>query len=128
MDLKLFSKLAPKRSILFIKQILGTPYSSAYLQFVSLCGSTPATPSNTTTAPSKTRNDLFTSTVKSMYPGVSIILNRYFLFLSSGAYVGFQKHVIAALVIVMPRSFSCSIQSVVASPSCTSPILWLMPV
>ena len=39
-----------------------------------------------------------------------------------------QKHVTAADVIVMPRSCSCSIQSVVDAPSCVSPILWLVPV
>ena len=36
--------------------------------------------------------------------------------------------VVAADVMVMPRSCSCSIQSMVAAPSCTSPILWLLPV
>jgi len=40
----------------------------------------------------------------------------------------FQKVVMAAAVMVMPLSFSCSIQSVVAPPSCTSPILWVRPV
>jgi hypothetical protein len=40
----------------------------------------------------------------------------------------FQKQVVAADVIVMPRSCSCSIQSIVAAPSCTSPILWFTPV
>jgi hypothetical protein len=35
----------------------------------------------------------------------------------------FQKQVVAALVIVIPRSCSCSIQSMVAVPSWTSPIL-----
>jgi hypothetical protein len=39
-----------------------------------------------------------------------------------------QKQVVAAEVIVMPRSCSCSIQSIVAAPSWTSPILWLFPV
>ena len=39
----------------------------------------------------------------------------------------FQKQVVAADVIVMPRSCSCSIQSIVAAPSCTSPILWVLP-
>ena len=39
-----------------------------------------------------------------------------------------QKEVTAADVIVMPRSFSCSIQSVVDAPSWVSPILWLTPV
>ena len=28
---------------------------------------------------------------------------------------------------VMPRSRSCSIQSIVAAPSWTSPILWMLP-
>ena len=35
----------------------------------------------------------------------------------------FQRVVVAADVIVIPRSCSCSIQSIVAAPSCTSPIL-----
>ena len=39
-----------------------------------------------------------------------------------------QEHVVAAEVIVIPRSRSCSIQSVTVVPSCTSPILWIMPV
>ena len=38
-------------------------------------------------------------------------------------FAGLQKQVVAADVIVMPRSCSCSIQSIVAAPSCTSPIL-----
>jgi elongation factor G len=33
-----------------------------------------------------------------------------------------------AEVMVLPRSRSCSIQSVTVVPSCTSPILWFMPV
>ena len=39
-----------------------------------------------------------------------------------------QKHVVAAEVIVIPRSCSCAIQSITAVPSCTSPILWDKPV
>jgi hypothetical protein len=39
-----------------------------------------------------------------------------------------QKAVVAAEVMVIPRSCSCSIQSIVAVPSWTSPILWLLPV
>jgi hypothetical protein len=35
----------------------------------------------------------------------------------------FQVHFVAADVMVMPRSCSCSIQSIVAAPSWTSPIL-----
>ncbi len=56
---------APTRSILSTKQIRGTPYRSACRQTVSDWGSTPATPSNTATAPSSTRSDRSTSTVKS---------------------------------------------------------------
>ncbi|MCY1465603.1 hypothetical protein D9M71_837710 [compost metagenome] len=39
-----------------------------------------------------------------------------------------QNAVVAAEVMVMPRSCSCTIQSMVAAPSWTSPILWLTPV
>ena len=52
------------------------------------------------------------------WPGVSMMLMR----------LSRQKHVVAADVIVMPRSCSCSIQSMTAVPSCTSPILYVMPV
>ena len=36
--------------------------------------------------------------------------------------------VVAAEVRVIPRSGYCSIQAIVAAPSCTSPILWVRPV
>jgi hypothetical protein len=39
-----------------------------------------------------------------------------------------QKQVVAAEVMVMPRSRSCSIQSMTVAPSWTSPILWDTPV
>ena len=104
---------APTRSILFTKQIRGTPYLSAWRQTVSDCGSTPATASNTATAPSSTRSERSTSTVKSTCPGVSMMLIVW----------SRQEVVVAADVIVMPRSCSCSIQSMVAAPSWTSPIL-----
>ena len=39
-----------------------------------------------------------------------------------------QTAVVAAEVIVIPRSCSCAIQSIVAAPSCTSPSLWVRPV
>ena len=105
-------KSAPVLSSLLTKQILGTLYLSACLHTVSDCGSTPATPSKTATAPSKTLRDLSTSIVKSTWPGVSII----FILCS------LQKHVVAADVIVIPLSCSCSLQSIVAAPSWTSPI------
>jgi hypothetical protein len=85
----------------------------AWRQTVSVWGSTPATASNTATAPSRTRSDRSTSTVKSTWPGVS----RMLIWWSR------QKHVVAADVMVMPRSCSWTIQSMVAAPSWTSPIL-----
>ena len=72
---------------------------------------------NTATAPSRTRSERSTSTVKSTWPGVSMML----------ILAPFQKTVVAAEVMVMPRSCSCSIQSIVAAPSCTSPILCRRP-
>ena len=105
----------------------GTPYLLAWRHTVSDCGCTPATASNTATAPSSTRRERSTSAVKSTWPGVSMIWKRYSL--PSSAPPGyFQKHVVAAAVMVTPRSCSCTIQSIVAAPSCTSPILWVLPV
>ena len=60
--------------------------------------------------------------VKSTWPGVSMMLMRYFWSRRV------QKAVIAAEVMVMPRSCSCTIQSVMVVPSWTSPILWMAPV
>src|SRR5271156_3906790 len=84
----------------------GTRYLSACLQTVSDCGCTPATASKIATAPSSTRSERSTSTVKSTWPGVSMILMRYFL--SKRV----QEAVVAADVIVISRSRSCSIQSI----------------
>ena len=97
--------------------IRGTPYRSAWRQTVSVCGSTPATESSRVTAPSSTRSERSTSTVKSTWPGVSMMLIRYWMPFRT------QKQVVAADVMVIPRSCSCSIQSMVAAPSWTSPIL-----
>ena len=107
------SKSAPIRSILLMKQIRGTSYLLAWRHTVSVCGSTPATASNTATAPSRTRRERSTSTVKSTWPGVSMMLIQQ------------SRHlqVVAAEVMVMPRSCSWTIQSMVAAPSWTSPIL-----
>ena len=98
--------------------IRGTRYLSAWRQTVSVWGSTPATASRIATAPSSTRSDRSTSTVKSTWPGVSMMLIRQ----------SRQKQVVAADVMVMPRSCSWTIQSIVAVPSCTSPILYDRPV
>ena len=111
-------KFAPVISILFTYTILGTLYLSACLQTVSVCGWTPPLAANTVTAPSRTFRDLWTSTVKSTCPGVSIMFILLF----------FQKHVVHADVIVIPLSCSCAIQSIVAAPSWTSPILCVFPV
>ena len=63
--------------------------------------------------------------VKSTWPGVSMMFTR-----CSGRSpsMPFQKQVVAADVMVMPRSRSCSIQSMTVAPSWTSPILWETPV
>ena len=111
-------KSAPVRSILLMYAIRGTRYLSACRQTVSDCGSTPATESNSAIAPSSTRSERSTSTVKSTWPGVSMMLMRW----------SCHSHAVAAEVIVMPRSCSCSIQSMTAAPSWTSPILWVRPV
>ena len=104
-------KLAPVLSNLLTKHILGTLYLSACLQTVSDWGSTPATPSNTATAPSKTFRDRSTSIVKSTCPGVSIIFILW----------SFQK-MLWQRSDSYTSSCSCSIQSIVAAPSRTSPI------
>ena len=69
-------KSAPTRSILLMKQMRGTRYLSAWRHTVSDCGSTPDTASNTAHAPSSTRSERSTSTVKSTWPGVSMMLMR----------------------------------------------------
>ena len=106
-------KSAPVRSSLLTKHIRGTEYLLAWRHTVIVWGSTPATPSKTATAPSRTRSERSTSAVKSTCPGVSMMLIWW----------SFHQQVVAADVIVMPRSCSCSIQSIVAAPSWTSPIL-----
>ncbi len=76
-------------------------------------------------APSSTRIERSTSMVKSTCPGVSMML----MWCSGWLFcIPFQKHVVAADVMVMPRSRSCSIQSMTVAPSCTSPILCETPV
>ena len=117
-SLRHWKKSAPILSILLAKTMRGTLYLSPWRQTVSVCGSTPWLESSTQTAPSSTRRLRSTSMVKSTWPGVSMMLSRLSL----------QNAVVAADVMVMPRSCSCSIQSMVAAPSCTSPILWLLPV
>jgi len=59
--------------------------------------------------------------------GVSMMLMRCSMPFSWPVW-GVQAAVMAAEVMVMPRSCSWTIQSVVAAPSCTSPILWIFPV
>jgi hypothetical protein len=63
--------------------------------------------------------------VDAMRNAVESLVN--FVFARLGAFC-VQKQVTAALVMVMPRSRSCSIQSVTVLPSSTSPILWMRPV
>src|SRR5918999_4280325 len=128
------------RSILLTKAMRGTPYLSACRQTVSDCGSTPATESKSAIAPSSTLRLRSTSTVKSTCPGVSMMLIRCCsgirLWRPSFVPLPFfsepsippQKTVVAALVMVIPRSRSWDIQSITALPSWTSPNLWVRPV
>ncbi len=118
-------KFAPARSILLTNTMRGTSYLLAWRQTVSVWGWTPEEPHSTTTAPSSTRSERSTSMVKSTCPGVSMMLMRCW---SNCWSIPAQKQVVAAEVIVIPRSCSCSIQSMVAAPSCTSPILCERPV
>ena len=99
------SKSAPGRSILFTKASLGTPNCSDWRQTVSDWGSTPA----------RTLRQRSTSMVKSTWPGVSIMLMT----------LSFQWQVVQAEVMVMPRSCSSGIKSIVAVPSWTSPMRWI---
>ncbi len=98
-------KSAPTLSILFMNATRGTLYLSAWRHTVSLCGSTPLPPSNTATAPSSTRRLRSTSMVKSTCPGVSMMLMR-FITPPQGPSMGRQKQLVAAEVIVIPRSCS----------------------
>ena len=111
-------KSAPMRSSLLTNAILGTWYLSAWRQTVSDWGSTPPTAQKTPTAPSRTLSDRSTSMVKSTCPGVSMMSISW----------PFQWQAVTADVMVMPRSCSSAIQSIMASPSWTSPILWERPV
>ncbi len=112
------SRSAPARSILFTNARRGTPCRSASRHTASLCGSTPATASNTATAPSRTRSERVTSSAKSTWPGVSMRLIR----------CPSQSQLTAAAKMVMPRSRSWESKSVTVVPSCTSPRLWTAPV
>ena len=95
----------------------GTSYRFIWRSTVIDCDCTPATAQRTSTAPSSTRSERSTSTVKSTWPGVSMMLT----FLSS------HWTVVAAEVMVIPRSFSSSMWSIVAPSPLTSLITWLFP-
>ena len=107
------SRSAPARSSLLTNAMRGTPCRSACRHTASLCGSTPATASNTATAPSRTRSERSTSPEKSTCPGVSMRLIRW----------PFQPQLTAAAKMVIPRSRSWESKSVTVVPSWTSPRL-----
>src|ERR687893_83303 len=86
----------------------GTSYLSAWRQTVSDWGSTPSLPSNTATAPSRTRSERSTSTVKSTWPGVSMML----------IWVSCQWQGAAAGGMVSTRPCSSSLQSPSADRGC----------
>ena len=105
---------APTRSILLTKQIRGTPYLSAWRQTVSDCGSTPATRVEHRDGAVEHPQRALHLDGEVDVPGRVDDVDR------CGRR---QLQVVAAEVMVMPRSCSCSIQSMVAAPSWTSPIL-----
>ena len=107
-------KSAPMRSILLTKQIRGTPYLLACRHTVSVCGSTPATASKTATAPSSTRR-------RALHLDGEVDVAGRVDDVDPACRCHLQ--VVAAEVMVMPRSCSWTIQSMVAAPSWTSPIL-----
>ena len=109
-----WKKSAPTMSILLTYAIRGTLYSSAWRHTVSDWGSTPPLAENTAMVPSSTRRDRSTSTVKSTWPGVSMMLIRCVSYCFSEPS---HMQVVAAEVMVIPRSCSCTIQSMVAAPS-----------
>src|SRR4051812_27791568 len=76
MDATVASRSAPARSILWTKTRRGTACRSACRHTASLCGCTPATASNTATAPSRTRSEPSTSSAKLTWAGVPIRLIR----------------------------------------------------
>ena len=121
------SKSAPTLSNLLKNAMRGTPWRSAWRHTVSDWGSTPWLASNTATAPSSTRRERSTSMVKSTCPGVSMMLSRC-AWRAKGPRMGAQEAVVAAEVMVMPRCFSWSIQSISLERKCTSPMLWMRPV
>ena len=90
----------------------GTRYLSACFHTVSVWGSTPATPSNTATAPSRTRRPLDLD-------GEVDVAGR----VEDVDLVVVPEARRGADVMVMLRSCSLTIQSMVAAPSWTSPIL-----
>ncbi|SDC54805.1 hypothetical protein SAMN05216505_102538 [Streptomyces prasinopilosus] len=112
------SSPAPARSILLTNAMRGTPCRSACRHTDSLRGSTPATASNTATAPSRTRSERSTSSAKSTCPGVSIRLIR----------CPSQVRLTAAAKTVTPRSRSCGSKSVTVEPPWTSPRWCVVPV
>ncbi len=110
-------KLAPGRSHLFTNAMAGTRWRVIWRQTVSDWACTPTTASSTKIAPSSTRMQRSTSTVKSTWPGVSI---RFSSWPSQGRRV-------AAEVMVMPRSRSSVIQSMTLVPSSTAPTRCSIP-
>ncbi len=109
--------LAPVRSILLMKATRGTLYRFIWRSTVIDCDCTPATAQRTSTAPSRTRSERSTSTVKSTWPGVSMMLT----------FLPYHSTVVAAEVMVIPRSFSSSMWSMVAPSPRTSLTVWILP-
>ncbi len=110
--------LAPTRSTLLTKAMKGTLYRRSWRSTVIVWDWTPPTEQRTRMAESRTRRERSTSMVKSTWPGVSMMLTEW----------PSQPTLVVAEAMVMPRSRSRSMESMVApTPSLplTSWILWI---
>jgi hypothetical protein len=108
---------------LLTKIMRGTLYLSAWRQTVSVCGSTPCIAvEQRDGAVEHAQRALDFDGEVDVAGGVDDVEA------AASPSRPFQKVVVAADVMVMPRSCSCSIQSMVAAPSWTSPILCDLPV
>ena len=114
---KTTSKSAPSRSILFKKKIKGIRISCKTLTKVTVWAWTPSTAERTTIAPSNTRNTRSTSEEKSTCPGVSNTLIIW----------PFQGKVTADDLTEIPRFCSMDMESVMADPRSTLPLVLVCP-
>ena len=111
------SRFTPARSILLINIIVGICSFCKVLNSNFVCACMPSFADNMRTAPSSILNVRSTSAIKSMCPGVSMILH----------FTPFQTIDVVEARIVIPLRFSISIESVMVSPLSTLPRFSVAP-